>query len=110
MSLSDKNFKEYLSTEKPNEHGYGIANIEWSDSPGATKVTVSKDGQFATIGFNETLLSQPLSPFVGGPPNMPPGSRPAPALPAPHVRGVIQRNPPQGAPTQTAPVQAPPES
>lgn len=110
MSLSDKNFKEYLSTEKPNERGWGIANIEWSDSPGATKVTISKDAQFATIGFNETLLSQPPSPNMGAPANMPPGSKPAPALPTPHVRGVIQRNPPQAAPAQTAPVQGAPES
>src|SRR5437868_15263276 len=44
-SASDKNFKEYLSTRQPNEHGYAIANIEWSERVGATKVTISKDGQ-----------------------------------------------------------------
>src|SRR5437763_8372693 len=38
-SASDKNFKEYLSTKEPNLHGYAIANIEWSDRVGATKVT-----------------------------------------------------------------------
>jgi len=110
MSLSDKNLKEYLSTEGPNKDGYAIANIEWSDSPGATKVTISKDSQFATVGFNETLLSQPPSPMMPPAVNMPPGTKPAPALPAPHVRGVIQRNPNQPAPAQTAPAQAPPES
>src|SRR5205085_2645300 len=51
-SLSDKNMKEYLTTEGPNEHGYAISSIEWSENPGATKVTISKDGQFSTIGFN----------------------------------------------------------
>jgi hypothetical protein len=110
MSLSDKNLKQYLSTEGPNKDGYGIANIEWSDSPGATKVTISKDAQFATIGFNEALLSQPPSPIMGAAGNMPSGSRPAPAPPVPHVRGVIQRNPPQNPPPQSAPAQAPPES
>src|SRR5436190_20892083 len=57
MSVSDKNLKEYLTTEKPNEHRYGIANIEWSENPGATKVTSSKDGQFDTIGFNEAVVA-----------------------------------------------------
>src|SRR6202022_3419002 len=41
-SSADRNFKEYLTTKEPNEHGYGIANIEWSDKVGATKVTISK--------------------------------------------------------------------
>lgn len=103
MSLSDKNFKEYLSTEKPNDDGYGIASIEWSDSPGATKVTISKDAQFATLGFNEALLSQPLIPNIGPAGNAPPGLRPSPALPVPHVRGVIQRNPPQQSPVPNTP-------
>lgn len=56
-SASDKNFKEYLSTKEPNLHGYAIANIEWSDRVGATKVTISKDGQFASVSFNQALLS-----------------------------------------------------
>src|SRR5437868_3093830 len=56
-SASDKNFKEYLTTKQPNEHGYGIANIEWSDRVGATKVTISKDGQFASVTFNQALLA-----------------------------------------------------
>ena len=59
MSLSDKNMKEYLSTEGPNKAGYAIANIQWSDSPGETKVTISRNGQFATLGFNEALMEQP---------------------------------------------------
>src|SRR5205814_10681865 len=29
-SAADKNFKEYLTTKGPNEHGYAVANIEWS--------------------------------------------------------------------------------
>ena len=102
MSLSDKNMKEYISTEKPNDHGYGIANIEWSDNPGGTKVTISKDGQFATIGFNEATVTQgpPQTQPPQAVPNMPnvpaaaktqPGVAPQPNLPAPHVRGLIQR-------------------
>jgi hypothetical protein len=101
-SSSDQNFKKYLNTTEPVD-GYSIASIEWSDRVGATKVTISKDGSFATITFNQALLSQ-------SPPNVPPvpnvpGVR-VPAVPSPlappvtsrqaprsHVRGVIQRNP-----------------
>src|SRR5438034_1709954 len=57
MSASDQNFKKYLTTKEPVD-GYSIANIEWSDRVGATKVTISKDGNFATLTFNEALLSQ----------------------------------------------------
>src|SRR6266704_4381828 len=68
-SSSDQNFKKYLNTREPVD-GYSIANIEWSDRVGATKVTISKEGNFATITFNQALLSQP-------PPNAPP----VPSLP-----------------------------
>ena len=56
-STSDHNFKKYLATREPVD-GYSIANIEWSDKVGATKVTISKDGNFATLTFNQALLSQ----------------------------------------------------
>src|SRR5437870_3894573 len=62
-NTADKNFKVYLTTKGPVD-GYSIANIEWSDKVGATKVTISKDGQFATLTFNQALLSQ-------GPPSAP---------------------------------------
>ena len=99
-SSSDQSFKKYLSTREPVD-GYSIASIEWSDRVGATKVTISKDGNFAAISFNEALLSQPLA-------NAPPAPRPPTPIarspmtppppvprqtPRPHVRGVIQRNP-----------------
>jgi hypothetical protein len=123
MSVSDRNLKEYLSTEKPNDHGYGIANIEWSDDPAATKVTISKDGQFATIGFNEALGSQsngamPPSPMVQSPMGMGMGMKQNPQLPqfpvVPHTRGVIPRNPNQmqgmeGMPGQPGPPPVPPK-
>src|SRR6184192_234193 len=103
-SSSDQNFKKYVSTKEPVD-GYSIASIEWSDRVGATKVTISKDGKFATITFNQALLSQPgpNAPLV---PNSPTAAVPAvPAVrsplapsvprqaPRPHVRGMIQRNP-----------------
>ena len=53
----DKNLKEYLNTREAVD-GYTISNIQWSDRVGETKVTISKDGQFATLTFNEALLSQ----------------------------------------------------
>jgi hypothetical protein len=118
-SSSDHNFKKYLTTKEPVD-GYSIASIEWSDRVGETRVTISKNGQFATITFNQALMSQ-SSPAVPNPlpnePNVMPnepditGALPtvaAPALPvptpfvppipnqqipAPHTRGVIQRNP-----------------
>ena len=54
-SSADKSFKKYLTTTKP-EDGYAITSIEWSEKMGATKVTISKDGQTATLAFNEALL------------------------------------------------------
>lgn len=56
-SIADQNFKKYLTTRVPVE-GYGIASIEWSKRVGATKVTISKGGKFATLSFNEALLAQ----------------------------------------------------
>jgi hypothetical protein len=104
-SSSDQNFKKYLSTKQPVD-GYSIASIEWSDRVGATKVTISKDGKFANITFNEALLSQPApnaapvpapptapvaaAPFVPSPLVTPSVPRKAPR---PYVRGTIQRNP-----------------
>lgn len=109
-STADPNFKKYLTTNTPAD-GYSISSIEWSDRVGATKVTISKDGQFATLTFNEALLSQrpagPAAgpPMPGGPQPQPPGAgrvpRPIEAPPqpqpfptrAPHVRGMIPRYP-----------------
>jgi len=117
-SASDKNFKKYLTTKMPVD-GYAIASIEWSDRVGATKVTITKDGKYASLTFNQALLSQPAqnSPpgaIAQGPGAVVPGitppqnyikPAPIPSLPPPqpisppptqnrpHVRGVIQRNP-----------------
>src|SRR5258708_36875707 len=68
-SSADQNFKKYLNTREPVD-GFSIANIEWSDRVGATKVTLSKDGNFATITFNQALLAQ-SAPNVPARPNMP---------------------------------------
>ena len=118
-SSADKNFKKYLSTNAP-EDGYSITNIEWSDKLGATKVTIAKDGQTATLAFNEALLKQPAGtapqmqqqtvpqPIVPPPTAVVPQQpnvqqpnlqqqRPAPIpqlpTPPPRVRGVIPKNP-----------------
>jgi hypothetical protein len=105
-SSADKNFKKYLSTNAPQD-GYSITNIEWSDKVGATKVTITKDGQTATLSFNEALLKQ------SAPPNQPQMQVPQPVVPQqqpviqqqkpapipqlptppPRVRGVIPKNP-----------------
>jgi hypothetical protein len=81
-STGDHNFKKYLTTKEPMD-GYSISSIEWSDKVGQTKVTISKDGNFATLTFNQALLSQ-VSPGGGA------GARPlpAPAMPVPNPGGV----------------------
>src|SRR5229473_2721401 len=85
-STVDKEFKKYLTTKNPVD-GYSIANIEWSDKVGETKVTISKDGQFATLNFNQAVLTQPL-----------------PNKPAPPMPGVV---PPQPQPGFQRPGQNP---
>ena len=75
-SATDKNFKKYLISGQPMD-GYSIVNIEWSDKVGATKVTIAKDGQSATLGFNEALLRQP-----GAAPAPAPGANPGGAPPS----------------------------
>jgi hypothetical protein len=83
-STSDHNFKKYLTTKEPMD-GYSIANIEWSDKVGETKVTISKDGNFATITFNQALLSQTAPNAAPGAKALPP---PMPSLPIPNAGGV----------------------
>jgi hypothetical protein len=117
-STTDHNFKKYLSTKEPVD-GYSIASIEWSDKVGQTKVTISKDGNFATLTFNQALLSQaspggavagralpaPAMPNPAGmpnthspklPPNVPPELQqliPSRESMQPRTRGMIQRSP-----------------
>ena len=128
-SSADKNVKLYLTTNEPKD-GYSITNIEWSDKVGATKVTITKDGQTATLTFNEALLRQPIAsgqnvqpqqpqvqaqPFVPQPNTavQPPNVQkpmPVPSLPTPppRVRGVIPRNP--VVPTTPVPAPTPAEA
>ena len=72
-SSTDKVFKRYLTTGTTVD-GFSITNIEWSDKVGATKVTIAKEGQVATLGFNEALLRQPGAP--GQNPAAPPAFQP----------------------------------
>ena len=91
-SATDKNLKEYLSTKGQNEHGFAISDIQWSDQVGQTKVTITKDGKYATLTFNQALLSQALqnpnqpltNPLQPQPPLFQPGMPPQPYIkPAP---------------------------
>jgi hypothetical protein len=113
-STSDHNFKKYLTTKEPVD-GYSIANIEWSDKVGGTKVTISKDANFATLTFNQALLSQSAAGGGAGgrlvapsaaapnpaalpksPANIPPELQqliPSREAMQPRTRGAIQRNP-----------------
>ena len=131
-SSADKNFKKYLTTSA-TEDGYSITNIEWSEKVGATKVTIAKDGQTATLAFNEALLKQSVAtgqppvqmqqqPNVQAQPIIPPPvnvqqqqtiqqQRPAPIpqlpTPPPRVRGVIPKNPNAAVTPMQGPVVAP---
>jgi hypothetical protein len=125
-STTDKNLKKYLSTKGPVE-GYSVSNIQWSDHVGETKVTIAKDGQFATLTFNEALLSQaiqnpvaqiqqPQQGIPGRPqPNMPlpmprPMAVPSIPTPPPHIRPVIRRKAAPQQPQQQPHRPAPPPS
>jgi hypothetical protein len=132
-SSADKNFKKYLTTNAA-EDGYSITNIEWSEKVGATKVTIAKDGQTATLTFNEALLKQSVAtgqppvqmqqqPNIQAQPIVPPPvtvqpqptfqqqQRPAPIpqlpTPPPRVRGVIPKNPNAAAAPMQGPAVAP---
>ena len=76
-STSDRNFKKYLTSKQPVD-GYRIESVEWSDRVGASKVTISKDGKFATLTFNEALLSQRTAPNAPPAPDQVPQSMPPP--------------------------------
>jgi hypothetical protein len=106
-SSSDQNFKKYLTTREPVD-GYGIAQIEWSEDVGKTKVTISKDGKFAMLTFNQSLVSQAASAGRQVADQM---LQRAPFIPSPRggqasrarERGVIERNPETAsAPTSNA--------
>jgi hypothetical protein len=88
-STADHNFKKYLTTKEPVD-GYSIASIEWSDKVGQTKVTISKDANFATLTFNQALLSQ-ASPGGG----VAARALPAPAMPVPNPAGVPNAHAPK---------------
>jgi hypothetical protein len=95
-SASDKDFKKYLTTKAPVD-GYAIASIKWSRKMGRTKVTITKDGQFATLTFNQMVQVQPLTnqPPSIVQPGSPQAGFPKPfGLPTPsaHLRGVRYRN------------------
>jgi len=87
-STADHNFKKYLTTREPVD-GYSVASIEWSDKVGQTKVTISKDGNFATLTFNQALLSQ-TSPGGGAV-----AARPMPAPPMPNPVGIPNTHAPK---------------
>jgi hypothetical protein len=104
-SNADKNFKKYPTTTHPDD-GYTITNIEWSDRVGATKVTITKDGQTATLTFNEALLKAPMA---SGPANFNPakGEQPQPIVPQPIVPGVTGVTQPQAPATFQKPAPVP---
>src|SRR6266446_5896815 len=110
-STGDKEFKKYLTTCGGPVDGYRIANIEWSDKVGQTKMTIGQHRPIATLTFNQQLITQPLpnrpAPGVVPPPLQPgfqkPGQNPGVVAPTPHVRGTIQRNPQPQPPPQPPP-------
>jgi hypothetical protein len=114
QSAVDRGMKEYLATKGPNEHGFTIISIDWSERPAETKATISKDGQVATIGFNQALMAQtpqpnqPPNPMAPGQPTVPSYVPQRPNMPAgvptpiPRVRAPIPRNPNAARPRSDA--------
>jgi hypothetical protein len=105
-STSDKDFKKYLTTKIPVD-GYAIASIKWSHKMGKTKVTITKDGQFATLTFNQMVQAQPLPnrPSIIALPASPQSSFQKPIgmpTPKPRNRDMIQRTPLQRTPVPSA--------
>jgi hypothetical protein len=92
VSSSDQKFKKYLTTKEPVD-GYSIASIEWSQKAGETKVTIGKDGKFATLTFNQALMSQSAPSSARIAQNVPliPSSVPGQASRG-RARDTIQRN------------------
>lgn len=108
-STTDHNFKEYLTTQVSVD-GYSVPNVQWSDRVGETKVTITKNGQMATLGFNEAVLSEALpnepapamvEPIASQPSHLPmrfqgqiprPMTIPTIPTPPPHMREIIRRN------------------
>jgi hypothetical protein len=108
-STTNRDFKLYLTTRQAVD-GYSVPNIQWSDRVGQTKVTLTKDGQVATLSFNEAVLSQAIqNPAPQNQPILTPGTpgrspnglpmplpRPAtiPTIPTPppYTRSLIRRN------------------
>lgn len=113
-SSTDKNFKKYLTTKEPVD-GYSVPNIEWSDRVGATKVTISKDGQFATLTFNQALLTQPMQnaqvpaqPSIAQPQGQPQGQiAPGGPVPMPVPNVNPNANVVKPVPTSTLPTPPP---
>lgn len=116
-STTDRNFKEYLHTGETTD-GFNIPSIDWSDRVGETKVTITKDGQVATLGFNEAVLNETLQgqtpeiqrpvPGIAGrsPMNLPmphPMNIPTIPTPPPHTRPIIRRTFPQQQQQQQIP-------
>jgi len=42
QSAVNRNMKEYLTTKGPNEHGFSIISIDWSESPAKTRAPAKK--------------------------------------------------------------------
>lgn len=106
-SSTDKNFKKYLTTTAAVD-GYTITGIEWSDKVGATKVTIAKDGQSATLSFNEALLRAPAGPGQNpGPAAMKDQPPPAVAAPAAQVAPGAQPVVPAAQPNAIKPMPVP---
>lgn len=78
-----------LFGEEPT-NGVALKKVEWSSSIGRSKVTIEKDGQSATLEFNQAELQ---APTAGAPP-VPVGGQPGAIRPpspmAGNVNGVRQ--------------------
>lgn len=110
VSRKSDNSRFTLETGVPSPQGIELVSVQWSDSPGQTRVTVKKGTEFGTLVFDQAATkaapSAPLRipPAPTPPPPgtfIPPGSRPVPGRP-----GLPTPPPPlpqSGAPLQPLP-------
>jgi hypothetical protein len=89
ISSKDKQISFSLFGNEPGHDGISIAGIEWNDNVGKSKVTLKKNNEFGTIGFDEMAVKTPAPPL---PPQRPGGN---PAIPgAPNANAARMLRPP----------------
>jgi hypothetical protein len=111
ISSKDKQTSFSLFGNEPGHDGISVAGIEWNDNVGKGKVTLKKNNEFGTIGFDEMAIKAPIAAPPA--PQRPAGAPPVPGAPnANGARGMLRpptlnANPP--TPVVPRPTTVPPQ-